>query len=136
MEILKIDTTRLQTTLLALAITIAPLGCSRNNDTPSVFETDKPQEAAVSTEGFSFLYKGPPPTTYSEAPDLAKRVAAGELPPVSERLPDEPLIVPTIERIGQYGGTWHRGFTGRADQNNMDRITHDHIVYFDIDGYT
>ncbi len=130
------DTTRLQTTLLALAITIAPLGCSRNNDTPSVFEADKPQEVAVSTEGFSFQYKGPPPTTYSEAPDLAKRVAAGELPPVSERLPEEPLIVPTIERIGQYGGTWHRGFTGHADQNNMDRITHDHIVYFDIDGYT
>ncbi len=129
-------TTRLQTTLLALAITIAPLGCSRNNDSPSADKVETSKRASVSTEGFSFQYKVPPPTTYSEAPDLAKRVAAGELPPVNERLPEEPLIVPTIERIGQYGGTWHRGFTGRADQNNMDRITHDHIVYFDIDGYT
>lgn len=129
-------TTRLQTTLLAFAITITPLGCSRNNDSSSTDKVDIPQRAALSTEAFSFQYKGPPPTTYNEAPDLAKRVAAGALPPVGQRLPEEPLIVPTIERIGQYGGTWHRGFTGRADQNNIDRITHDHIIYFDIDGYT
>ncbi len=136
MEILKIDTTQLQATLLTLAITIAPLGCSRNNDTPSVFETDKPQKTAVSTEGFSFRYTGPPPTTFSEAPDLAKRVAAGELPPVIERLPEEPMIVPVIERIGQYGGTWRRGFMGPFDRQSIDRILHDHLIYYDFDGQT
>ena len=47
---------------------------------------------------------------------LAERVAAGELPPVNERLPENPLVL-TQERsaapdglldelkIGQYGGT-------------------------------
>ena len=53
---------------------------------------------------------------YLEAPMLAERVAAGELPPVNERLPENPLVL-TQERsaapdglldelkIGQYGGT-------------------------------
>ena len=53
---------------------------------------------------------------YLEAPMLAERVAAGELPPVNERLPENPLVL-TRERsaapdglldelkIGQYGGT-------------------------------
>lgn len=46
--------------------------------------------------------------SYNEAPVLASRVAAGELPPVSERLPQNPLVIEPIERIGQYGGTWRR----------------------------
>jgi len=43
--------------------------------------------------------------TYDESPMLKERVAAGELPPVEERLPVEPLVVEPIEEIGQYGGT-------------------------------
>ena len=127
---------RMQNILLLVAFTSALLGCSRNNDTPSAGEADAPERAAVSTEGFSFIYKGPIPTTFHEAPDLAKLVSEGKLPPVEDRLPEEPLIVPPIERIGQYGGTWRRGFTGRADRNNFDRIMHDHLIYYDFDGYT
>jgi peptide/nickel transport system substrate-binding protein len=41
---------------------------------------------------------------YKEAPMLAELVANGELPPVEERLPDEPLVVETISEIGKYGG--------------------------------
>jgi peptide/nickel transport system substrate-binding protein len=44
--------------------------------------------------------------TYNEAPALAEKVAAGELPPVAERLPEEPLVLEPVEEIGQYGGTW------------------------------
>ncbi len=43
-------------------------------------------------------------TEYNEAPMLRTRVAAGELPPVEERLPEEPLVIPVVEEIGQYGG--------------------------------
>jgi peptide/nickel transport system substrate-binding protein len=43
---------------------------------------------------------------FSEAPMLAEKVAAGELPPVDERLPAEPLVVEPVEEVGQYGGTW------------------------------
>ena len=44
---------------------------------------------------------------FNEAPALASKVAAGELPPVDERLPIEPLVITPTEEIGQYGGTWH-----------------------------
>ena len=44
-------------------------------------------------------------TKFGEAPMLAARVRAGELPPVEERLPDEPLVLNVLEGIGQYGGT-------------------------------
>lgn len=52
-------------------------------------------------------------TTYNEAPILAERVAAGELPPVEERLPAEPLVIEPVEQVGEYGGTWRM-----LDQNN------------------
>jgi peptide/nickel transport system substrate-binding protein len=42
---------------------------------------------------------------YSEAPMLAAKVTAGELPAVEERLPVEPKVVPPVESIGKYGGT-------------------------------
>lgn len=43
---------------------------------------------------------------FKEAPMLAKKVAAGELPPIEERLPAEPLVIEPVEEVGQYGGTW------------------------------
>jgi len=44
---------------------------------------------------------------FHESPMLRTRVAAGELPPVEERLPKEPLVCDPFEEIGQYGGTLH-----------------------------
>ena len=46
-----------------------------------------------------------PAGKYQEAPMLAALVAAGELPPVDERLPLEPRVAPAVEEIGTYGGT-------------------------------
>ncbi|MHB1317492.1 MAG: ABC transporter substrate-binding protein [Anaerolineae bacterium] len=54
-------------------------------------EATKPPEAA--------------PSKYKESPMLAERVAAGELPPVDERLPEEPLVIEPYASVGQYGGT-------------------------------
>lgn len=44
---------------------------------------------------------------FGEAPDLAERVEAGELPPVEDRLPipEHVFVVDPYESIGQYGGT-------------------------------
>jgi len=42
---------------------------------------------------------------FNEASMLRTKVAAGEIPPVEERLPDEPLVVKPLEEIGSYGGT-------------------------------
>jgi peptide/nickel transport system substrate-binding protein len=43
-----------------------------------------------------------------EAPMLHEKVMAGELPPLDERIPAEPLIIEPYSEIGIYGGTWHR----------------------------
>ena len=84
----------------------------------------------------TFAWDGPLPTTFNEAPMLAARVAAGELPPVEERLPiaSDVLVVPVVEQIGEYGGTWRRGFAGPGDGQNADRIMMDHLLLYDIDG--
>ncbi len=42
---------------------------------------------------------------FNQAPMLKTLVAAGELPPLAERLPQDPLVVEPVEEIGQYGGT-------------------------------
>lgn len=46
-----------------------------------------------------------------EAPALAEMVANGELPPLDERLPAEPLVV-QVDELGRYGGTMFVGATG------------------------
>lgn len=54
-------------------------------------------------------------TKGKEAPDLAKQVEAGKLPPVDERLPAKPLVIEPITEVGRYGGTWKSAITGPAD---------------------
>lgn len=44
------------------------------------------------------------PSTYNEAPMLTALVQQGQLPPVEERLPEEPLVIRPFNEIGQYGG--------------------------------
>jgi peptide/nickel transport system substrate-binding protein len=41
-----------------------------------------------------------------EAPQLAEMVKNGELPPLEERLPKNPMVVEPVERVGRYGGDW------------------------------
>ena len=48
---------------------------------------------------------------YKEAPELAELVAKGELPPVEERLPEEPCVVEVSEE-GKYGGSYAGGGFG------------------------
>ncbi len=71
---------------------------------------------------------------YKEAPILAEQVKAGKLPPVDQRLPSEPLVVPVVERSGQYGGVWRRAFLGPADANNYVRVVYDALVRHSPDG--
>lgn len=52
---------------------------------------------------------------YRESPLLRERVEAGELPPVEERLPDEPLVV-EVPEVGEYGGTVGGGRVIQSDE--------------------
>ncbi len=72
--------------------------------------------------------------TYNEAPMLAAEVAAGTLPPVEQRLPQEPLVEKVTATIGTYGGTLRRGFLGPSDHNNYTRVVYDALVRFSPDG--
>ena len=76
----------------------------------------------------------PKPSTFQEPPILAARVASGELPPVEERLPENPLVLKPTRGIGKYGGTWYRGFLGPADGQNMERPLKDHLLFYDVSG--
>ena len=60
-------------------------------------------------------------TRFSEAPVLAARVQSGELPPVEQRLPDDPLVIGPFEEIGQYGGTLRVARMGPGDYGDMLR---------------
>ncbi|MCC3765422.1 ABC transporter substrate-binding protein [Glycomyces sp. TRM65418] len=77
------------------AITASAAGCSW-------FSTDPEADRSGGEKGL-------------EAPMLAERVEAGDLPPVEERLPKEPLVVQVTESMGVYGGTWNSVVTGSAD---------------------
>ena len=72
---------------------------------------------------------------YNEAPALADQVKAGKLPPVEQRLPDNPLVVKADE-VGTYGGTWRRGFTGPSDYNGLNRVIYDVLARVGPDGST
>lgn len=56
---------------------------------------------------------------YSEAPVLAERVLAGELPSVDLRLPRNPLLVEPIERLGEYGGRWRVAIFGEGGAGTL-----------------
>jgi peptide/nickel transport system substrate-binding protein len=71
---------------------------------------------------------------FKEAPMLTEMVKAGKLPPVDRRLPADPLVVPVVERTGQYGGVWRRAFLGPADFNNYVRVVYDALARFSPDG--
>jgi len=73
------------------------------------------------------------PSTYSEAPTLSEQVERGELPPVEERLPNQPLVIQPLDQIGVYGGTIRRAFTGPGDGWNGRRILNDRPLFFSYD---
>jgi peptide/nickel transport system substrate-binding protein len=67
---------------------------------------------------------------YNEAPMLAEMVEAGDLPPVEERLPENPLVLPVYEEIGQYGGTWRRAYKGVSDRWGPTKLIEEYPIEF------
>ena len=67
---------------------------------------------------------------------LAELVKAGTLPPVQDRIPEEPLVVQPLRQIGKYGGMWRRPFTGPADVENFNRVMgFEKPLHVDFTGY-
>lgn len=95
--------TRMSIFALALiAVTVAPLFAGAQGES---------QEATTTSEA----YAG------KEAPSLAELVASGQLPPLEERLPSEPLVLEPLDSIGTYGGMIRRitlsGYNGKRSRD-------------------
>jgi peptide/nickel transport system substrate-binding protein len=74
----------------------------------------------------------PAPLEFNEAPELAQLVLGGKLPPVEERLPSVPLVIPVFDEIGKYGGDLRAGFTSRS-VCNMERYARSTLFRFNTD---
>lgn len=55
------------------------------------------------------------PGDVKESPDLFALVTEGKLPPVAERVGQEPVVVNVTDEVGVYGGTWRRVAIGAGD---------------------
>jgi peptide/nickel transport system substrate-binding protein len=115
--------------LLSLALSsCAPAGEVSTGEPVTIKETvvvEKPVEKTVVVEK---VITPEPIAKYSEAPQLAEMVAAGKLPPVDERLPESPIVVLPIKSVGEYGGTWHRGWTGIKDFHCFGRLIYEPML--------
>jgi peptide/nickel transport system substrate-binding protein len=68
----------------------------------------------------------PRPTSFKEAPMLAEQVTQGGLPPVEERLPDNPYVVPhNWLDVGKYGGNM-RMMLPATDDGQMKEYMYGH----------
>jgi peptide/nickel transport system substrate-binding protein len=57
-----------------------------------------------------------------EAPALAEAAKAGKLPPVAQRVGDEPEVVTPLQGPGKYGGQLRFGLRGSSDHNHILRM--------------
>jgi peptide/nickel transport system substrate-binding protein len=64
---------------------------------------------------------------------LAELVQAGSLPPVDERLPINPLVLPVAEQTGNYGGTFRRAFRGVSDRWGPTKCQDHALSWYDQD---
>ena len=62
---------------------------------------------------------------YHEAPTLSAMVQEGALPAVQERLPSEPMVIQTVEEVGQYGGRWTFGIPTQSQLGVYSYATYD-----------
>ncbi|MEZ4708290.1 MAG: ABC transporter substrate-binding protein [Caldilineaceae bacterium] len=75
----------------------------------------------------------PLPGAYSEAPMLADLVAQGKLPPVEQRLPAHPGVIPVLESTGNYGDVIRRAHKGLSDRWGPTKMIDHGLVWFDQD---
>lgn len=86
-------------------------------------------------EGPEIMASAPRPAKLAEAPMLADLVKQSRLPPVEQRVPDEPLVIKPLRDVGKYGGTLHRAFTGPGDNENGNRwVSMDKLIFWDYTG--
>ncbi len=71
--------------------------------------------------------------SYKEPTMLEEMVKSGKLPPVAERLPENPWVAPVLDKNGKSGGIIRRAFTGPGDKWGMSKLCDRAMVWFDLD---
>jgi len=126
------------TAVPAAAKPTQPAAAAAKPTTPSGAAAPKPGRQLIGQlEGPSVVVDtAQMPKTFSESPIFAELVKQGKLPPVEQRLPEEPLVIKPVHEIGKYGGTWRRGFTGPGDRWNGNRTVTgpDSLLFWDYTG--
>src|SRR5262245_21342444 len=73
-----------------------------------IAETEKARKAAFDPNHLPSLHVKQMVKARAESPILAALVSEGKLPPLSERVPEEPIVMTGEDGGGKYGGTWLR----------------------------
>ncbi|MDX1513358.1 MAG: ABC transporter substrate-binding protein [Gammaproteobacteria bacterium] len=96
----------------------------------------RPFVAALSLCAFAFLaVTSAGATGYAESPEVARRVQQGELPPVADRLPENPLVVDFSgpeRRIGRHGGEMRLLMGREKDVRLMVVYGYARLVVYDL----
>ncbi|MBN1810569.1 MAG: twin-arginine translocation signal domain-containing protein, partial [Anaerolineae bacterium] len=71
--------------------------------------------------------------TYNEAPMLAALVQRGLLPPVDQRLPTNPCVIPALHQTGKYDSVMNRAFKGVSDRWGPTKMIDHAFVWYDKD---
>jgi peptide/nickel transport system substrate-binding protein len=96
---------------ILVLLTLLLVSCGTPAATPTPDQEATTEPVASETEGPAST--AAPEAGYKEAPMLAEKVAAGDLPPVEERLPENPRVIELPgSSIGTYGGDFRDPFVG------------------------
>ncbi|MBI3959870.1 MAG: hypothetical protein HY328_13750, partial [Chloroflexi bacterium] len=95
------------------ATSVALAACAPAGPAPAA---EAPAAAAPAASAAESAAASSSLSSVHEAPMLRALVDAGQLPPLSERLPKAPMVVDAVDGIGQYGAEW-RGATAEVNAN-------------------
>ena len=86
-----------------------------------MFELRRRAFLAAGSAALAFSAISARATEYKEADTLKQLVGRGALPPLKERLPENPLVIKPHDRIGKYGGDWNNALVGGGSLSMLFR---------------